>query len=49
MSLPRLSIHRDKVTLYLLDLTSKRGVSKAKFFLGRGFDTADGPVANLQR
>lgn len=41
MSLPRLSIHRDKITLYLLDLTSKRGASKAKFFLGRGFDTAD--------
>ena len=41
MNLPSLSIHRDKAMLYLLDLTSVRGASKARFFLGRGFDAAD--------
>lgn len=38
MRVPRLSFHRDKATSYLLDLNSKRGASKAKFFLARGFD-----------
>ncbi len=30
-----------KITRYLLDLQSKRGASKAKFFLGWGFDRND--------
>lgn len=35
--LPTFSIRVDKLTHYLLDLTSIDGASKAKFFLGHGF------------
>lgn len=41
MSLPRLAVRRDKVTAYLLDLTSDDGGPKAKFFLARGFSLDD--------
>jgi hypothetical protein len=35
------TIHPDKLTSYLLDLTHPEGAGKAKFFIRRGFD----PVA----
>ena len=30
-------VHPDKISKYLLDVTSKRGGPKARFFLSRGF------------
>ena len=37
MTLPLLSIKREKITAYLLDMNSIDGASKAKFFIARGF------------
>lgn len=47
MTIPRLTIRRDKLTSYLLDVTSERGASKAKFFIGRGF-ACDGWMALVE-